>query len=541
MQLSFKKKEKSMKRKLFVYMFFLVTAISVTLLMGLFLFGRIGTTEQDFHKNLSIQSEYFTNNMETYWDDLASMNIALGETMQSTLETSLNNQGLTFSQLQDNPNALYSLENDLIQPLSQFLERANCSGAYIQLDTTINSTLENANNQRSGVYLQKNSTSVSKEDLILYRGIANVGKKHGIMPHRKWRQEFDVTLVPDYEELKTGDFDYSLSDIIQLPYTEERIALLRVPLVGKDGTFYGLCGFEISQSWFKYAHTQPSTLNHLTCLLVPDDIKILTEKGFSTGSRNGFYYLPKGSLEVKQMSNGLLKIIGQDRSYIGFKSRVPISKNQTYSTFVMILDSDYNRAIAKSNIELFFFTILLLLFVLLGCSYFSQRYLTPILQGLDQLRKDKKNQTRYSVQEIDDLLDFLSIQDYEVENKMLSLELEMQENRKKLEQIENEHELIQREYDKARMEVERLAKKREVDVDEEEYNRFLECLATLTRKEKEILDLYVKGYSSKDILETLNITDNTLKYHNRNIYSKLGVKSRKQLLMYMTLLQNKRS
>ena len=45
-------------------------------------------------------------------------------------------------------------------------------------------------------------------------------------------------------------------------------------------------------------------------------------------------------------------------------------------------------------------------------------------------------------------------------------------------------------------------KKREADVDEEEYNRFLECLATLTRKEKEILDLYVKGYSSKDILET---------------------------------------
>lgn len=92
MQISFKKKEKSMKRKLFVYMFFLVTAITVTLLMGLFLFGRLGTTEQDFHKNLSIQSEYFTNNMESYWDDLASMNIALGETMQNTLETSLENK-----------------------------------------------------------------------------------------------------------------------------------------------------------------------------------------------------------------------------------------------------------------------------------------------------------------------------------------------------------------------------------------------------------------------------------------------------------------
>ena len=189
----------------------------------------------------------------------------------------------------------------------------------------------------------------------------------------------------------------------------------------------------------------------------------------------------------------------------------------------------------------FFFTIVLLLFVFLGCSFFSQRYLSPILKGLEQLRKDNKNSIRYDVQEIDDLLDFLSSKDYEVENKMLTLELEMQENRKKLEQIENEHEAIQKEYDRAKKEVERLTTKRIDDIDEDEYKRFLECLATLTRKEKEILNLYVKGYSSKDILETLNITDNTLKYHNRNIYSKLGVKSRKQLLMYMTLLNNKRS
>ena len=541
MQLSFKSKERSMKRKLFVYMFFLVTTISITLLMGLFLFGRLGTTEQDFHKDLTTQSEYFTKNMENYWDDLASMNIALADNMEAILETTLANQGLTFQQLQDNPNAIYSLENDMIQPLGQYLERSNCSGAYVQLDTTINSTLDNAQTQRSGVYLQKTTMSYSKEDLILYRGIANIGKKHGIMPHRKWRQEFDITLVPDYEELKKGNFDYSLSNIIQLPYTDERIALLRVPLVGKDGTFYGLCGFEISQSWFKFAHSQPSTLNHLTCLLVPDSDSIITNEGFSTGSQSGFYYMPNGDLSIKPIGNNLLRIISKNRNYIGVKNTVKISKNQTYSTYVMILDSDYNQAIAKSNIELFFFTIVLLLFVFLGCSFFSQRYLSPILKGLEQLRKDNKNSMRYDVQEIDDLLDFLSSKNYEVENKMLTLELEMQENRKKLEQIENEHEAIQKEYDRAKKEVERLTTKRIDDIDEDEYKRFLECLATLTRKEKEILNLYVKGYSSKDILETLNITDNTLKYHNRNIYSKLGVKSRKQLLMYMTLLNNKRS
>ena len=60
--------------------------------------------------------------MENYWDDLASMNIALADNMEAILETTLANQGLTFQQLQDNPNAIYSLENDMIQPLGQYLE-----------------------------------------------------------------------------------------------------------------------------------------------------------------------------------------------------------------------------------------------------------------------------------------------------------------------------------------------------------------------------------------------------------------------------------
>lgn len=95
-----KSKKRSMKRKLFVYMFFLVTTISITLLMGLFLFGRLGTTEQDFHKKLSIQSEYFTKNMENYWDDLASMNIALADNMEAILETTLANLSTAAGQSQ---------------------------------------------------------------------------------------------------------------------------------------------------------------------------------------------------------------------------------------------------------------------------------------------------------------------------------------------------------------------------------------------------------------------------------------------------------
>ncbi|MBP3372146.1 MAG: helix-turn-helix transcriptional regulator, partial [Clostridia bacterium] len=55
-------------------------------------------------------------------------------------------------------------------------------------------------------------------------------------------------------------------------------------------------------------------------------------------------------------------------------------------------------------------------------------------------------------------------------------------------------------------------------------------VALLTPKEREIFDLYVAGQSTKDIMQKLNIKENTLKFHNKNIYGKLGVSSRKQLV-----------
>lgn len=64
----------------------------------------------------------------------------------------------------------------------------------------------------------------------------------------------------------------------------------------------------------------------------------------------------------------------------------------------------------------------------------------------------------------------------------------------------------------------------------EQYEYLSARLYTLTPTEMEVYRLYVKGCRTKDVLASLQITENTLKYHNRNIYSKLGVSSRKHLL-----------
>ncbi len=56
----------------------------------------------------------------------------------------------------------------------------------------------------------------------------------------------------------------------------------------------------------------------------------------------------------------------------------------------------------------------------------------------------------------------------------------------------------------------------------------------LTRKEIEVLGLVATGATNKIISSTLNISDNTVKFHLRNIMEKLHVRNRAQLAVYAT-------
>ena len=74
----------------------------------------------------------------------------------------------------------------------------------------------------------------------------------------------------------------------------------------------------------------------------------------------------------------------------------------------------------------------------------------------------------------------------------------------------------------------------------DEYQRFLDGIANLTITERKIFNLYVEGKSTAETAEEVGIKENTLKFHNKNIYAKLGVSSRKQLLYYATLKNNEK-
>ena len=59
---------------------------------------------------------------------------------------------------------------------------------------------------------------------------------------------------------------------------------------------------------------------------------------------------------------------------------------------------------------------------------------------------------------------------------------------------------------------------------------FANGLKKLTITEKAIYEAHIARVTTKEILANHHITENTLKFHNKNLYGKLGVASRKELL-----------
>lgn len=119
--------------------------------------------------------------------------------------------------------------------------------------------------------------------------------------------------------------------------------------------------------------------------------------------------------------------------------------------------------------------------------------------------------------------EFLSISYIISELFLLGVHLVMNENNRLRELVIQKDEVL-----RATSADNDLKKFGEITSDEKEL--FAQGLKTLTHTENEVYKFYLNGKSTKEIMAELNISENTLKFHNKNLYGKLGVSSRKQLL-----------
>ncbi len=104
-------------------------------------------------------------------------------------------------------------------------------------------------------------------------------------------------------------------------------------------------------------------------------------------------------------------------------------------------------------------------------------------------------------------------------------------------QIQSALEKISAEKDEAEQKVARLAYSRKDEIDPYDYEQFLIGVKALTPMEHTIFNYYLEGKSVKEIVLLADIKESTVRFHNRNIYSKLCVKSLKQLLLFAAIMK----
>ena len=114
---------------------------------------------------------------------------------------------------------------------------------------------------------------------------------------------------------------------------------------------------------------------------------------------------------------------------------------------------------------------------------------------------------------------------------LLGIHIVMRENQRLrafVKQVENAQKISQPQNDSADVALENPLET--TVVDSSRIEMFVNGLGELTATEKAVYDAYIARLTTKEVMAKLNIKENTLKFHNKNLYSKLGISSRKELL-----------
>lgn len=501
-----------MRRRLMIYLISLMTILLAVVFGFLSLTGLLQNVEEKAKTLLKAHMSEYRAKVIEHVDSVAARSIKFSQALSGLIGAELTANGLTFTALNDNPQAITDIENAVYGLSEQALFQTNASGVFFILDVTANTRVQNAEKNRSGLHIRigsVNNPNPINPILYLFRGSSGTTRKHGIIHHNHWNLEFSTDDFTFYERLKQDSGrelvkNWYFSPVLDFRMTWDDAAFIAAPVYGADGEFYGVCGFEISRMYYLHSHMlSASELGNVAGLLsLRERDELRTDIGLESGTYGGYSAsLTKKALTAEPRGALMSYSDGQDR-FIGLEQAVtlsPLDGADMWIISVMIPESEYNIMSRNQNFLIALLLALVFTISVLASLLLSIRYVQPITEGLEIIKK--KGPGRSKVPEINELLDFLAEQDAERERASQTLEANST--------------LVA------------------------SYNSFMSRLKTLTAAEREIFDLYLRGLSAQQIAEKRSSSLSTIKFHNRNIYTKLGIGSRDELMLIAGMMLGK--
>ena len=522
-----------MRRRLLLYMGALAALLLFSLFAVLLLLGQLKSPREEMKKSLTFQMEAFRSDVTSLWRNVSVMGVHLSEDMTALIEERVKD----FDALSGSADALEQLEASMLGPLCQYVQQADCSGGFVLLSVSLNP--DAAADSFSGLYVQRSNAEHTTSDLLLYRGMADIGRQHRVMPHRKWAQEFcpaDFPGLADQLEAASAPIERACrtTELLTLPGTTEQAILLSVPMVGADGRVYGLCGFSVNQTYFSAHHAQPSAVSSLACVLSDAAEGLDIQKGLLTYPAGGFCFVPDELLAEKSLRGGLSAFVGTELSFVGISEPFTVAAGDEapHDLTVLIPKSDYDRALLKSRLEAAGVLMLLLFFAVSCCLFYTRRYLRPILRDIERL-KDESGGTQMTFDERQPVSARLRSH----EQTITVLETEKLDLQGQVEHMQSQVVDTQEQLDDSLAEIRRLAYLGKKELDPADYQKFLEGYAKLSSKELEICAALAKGLSARQCAEQTGSALSTVDTYRKRVYGKTNIHRVRQLRLCYALMQ----
>ena len=522
-----------MRRRLLLYMGALAALLLFSLFAVLLLLGQLKSPREEMKKTLTFQMEAFRSDVTSLWRNVSVMGVHLSEDMTALIEERVKD----FDALSGSADALEQLEASMLGPLCQYVQQADCSGGFVLLSVSLNP--DAAADSFSRLYVQRSNAEHTTSDLLLYRGMADIGRQHRVMPHRKWAQEFcpaDFPGLADQLEAASAPIERAChtTELLTLPGTTEQAILLSVPMVGADGRVYGLCGFSVNQTYFSAHHAQPSAVSSLACVLSDAAEGLDIQKGLLTYPAGGFCFVPDELLAEKSLRGGLSAFVGTELSFVGISEpfTVAAGDESPHDLTVLIPKSDYDRALLKSRLEAAGVLMLLLFFAVSCCLFYTRRYLRPILRDIERL-KDESGGTQMTFDELQPVSARLRSH----AQTITVLETEKLDLQGQVEHMQSQVVDTQEQLDDSQAEIRRLAYLGKKELDPADYQKFLEGYAKLSSKELEICAALAKGLSARQCAEQTGNALSTIDTYHKRVYEKTNIHRVRQLRLCYALMQ----
>ena len=486
-----------------------LVVVLLSLAVALFVALDLYSPQKNTVEALLLQTDRSEKRLAAYFNHTAAQGIHFSRQVAQEIDATLVDEKISFADVQDNQRLIAKLETSIYSLVYNTLRIADCSGAFVIFDTTVNSSLPNAHDSRSGVYLKLANINTSKPvnpEVLLARGIHEIGHNNGHIFHNKWELEFVVSRIPFYRMVlenasKNLTDCYYFAPVMEFNGTWERMILLLVPIVGDKGQVYGVCGLEINNIFFTLHHAETSgPFSRIAGSVARKDGNIiLAQTGLEFGTQQGYFAgLGTNTLTVAPGKNyntyRLNSKNGDDGTeFVGLDRPLaisPLSDREKAPWFFtsLVPKKDFDKELYFSYLKLTLFCTFFFAVALLATYFTRRRYNVPILRGLNAIREGTIQKTY--INEIDDLMEFLASNDSSQ------------------------------------------------DVDMSVFYEFKKSIKNLSRAETAVFSLYMEGLSAPDIADKLHVSINTVKSHNKSIYKKLNVSSRKELMVYAQMMRN---